>query len=517
MDGWAAWRRLLALLGALGVAAFGCLAAASGAVAAADCDRVAAPDGSDSAPGTIEQPVRTAQKLVNGLAAGQTGCLRAGTYAGDTQIKVSTPSVTVTSYPGERATVVGRLWVAKEAPGTTIANLDLNGANDRALPSPTINADDVSLVDNDITNRHTAICVSVGSLDSYGRAHRLLIAHNRIHDCGRLPAKNFDHGVYVAAADDTVIRDNWIYDNADRGIQLYPDSSGTLVTGNVIDGNGEGLIFGGDGAHASSDNVVEHNVITNSKIRDNIESSWGGAIGTGNIVRDNCVGGGAYDEGDGGILQGTLAKRGFSTQDNLVGVPEYADYAGKDFSIDPASACGKRLGLTPPPDTTTPPPDTTTPPPDTTTPPPDTTTPPPETTTPPPETTTPPPETTTPPPETTTPPPETTTPPPETTTPPPETTTPPPEVTLETRRKNVKVGKPLRVRGTAPGAGRVQIQVHRDGGWHGIGVSGSASDGSYSTRIAIRRSGRGRIKAVAVGLQDSHPVEVKVKPKHRRR
>ena len=42
-----------------------------------------------------------------------------------------------------------------------------------------------------------------------------------------------------------MIRDNWIYDNADRGVQLYPDADGTVVTGNVIDGNGEGVIFGG--------------------------------------------------------------------------------------------------------------------------------------------------------------------------------------------------------------------------------------------------------------------------------
>ena len=51
-----------------------------------------------------------------------------------------------------------------------------------------------------------------------------MIEHNRIHDCGELPATNFDHGVYVAEARDTVIRDNWIYSNADRGVQLYPDA-----------------------------------------------------------------------------------------------------------------------------------------------------------------------------------------------------------------------------------------------------------------------------------------------------
>ena len=83
----------------------------------------------------------------------------------------------------------------------------------------------------DITNHHTGICMSLGSLDTYGRADRAMIRDNHIHDCGRMPATNYDHGIYVAAADDVVIRDNFIYDNADRGIQLYPDAQDTRVAG----------------------------------------------------------------------------------------------------------------------------------------------------------------------------------------------------------------------------------------------------------------------------------------------
>ena len=88
-----------------------------------------------------------------------------------------------------------------------------------------------------------------------------------------------------------MIRDNWIYDNADRGIQLYPDSQGTQVYGNVIDGNGEGIIISSDGSSSpSSNNLVFNNVISNSKIRWNVESAVpGGLVGTGNVVRDNCL------------------------------------------------------------------------------------------------------------------------------------------------------------------------------------------------------------------------------------
>src|SRR5690348_5296917 len=50
------------------------------APAATTCALVASPSGSDSAPGTPAAPFRTAQKLADSLRAGQTGCLRAGTY-----------------------------------------------------------------------------------------------------------------------------------------------------------------------------------------------------------------------------------------------------------------------------------------------------------------------------------------------------------------------------------------------------------------------------------------------------
>ena len=53
----------------------------------------------------------------------------------------------------------------------------------------------------------------------------MVIERNRIHDCGELPATNHQHGIYVAHAIGTVIRDNWIYDNADRGFSFTPTRS----------------------------------------------------------------------------------------------------------------------------------------------------------------------------------------------------------------------------------------------------------------------------------------------------
>jgi hypothetical protein len=247
--------------------------------------------------------------------------------------------MTITSYPGERATVAGRLSIKDTADFVTISSLDLDGRNASNLPSPTVNGDDVTFVGNDVTNHHTAICFSIGPT-TYGRANRTLIERNRIHDCGKLPAANLDHGVYVEHATDARIVDNVIYDNADRGVQLYPDAQTTYVARNVIDGNGEGVLIAGGveefGPQASSDNVVEQNVITNSTQRHNVESHWGSAlVGERNVVRNNCIHGGARD----GDNHGLAPDHGFSASNNVFADPLYSNRPAKDFRLAAGSPC----------------------------------------------------------------------------------------------------------------------------------------------------------------------------------
>ena len=232
--------------------------------------------------------------FVSSLHAGQTGCLRAGVYRSRSRpIVFLKPGVTLTSYPRQRATIVGRIVIDPSAEGATVRNLSLNGRDFTRHLSPLIYADGAVLRDNEITNHHSEICVHVTAYPGSGPPTRRR-DRGQPHPRLRQPAGHQqDHGIYIGEARDTVIRDNWIYDNADRGIQLYPDADGTLVTGNVIDGNGQGVAIGGSGSQTSDNNLVEHNVITNSTIRYNVEGSWGSSVGTGNVVRQNCTIGGA--------------------------------------------------------------------------------------------------------------------------------------------------------------------------------------------------------------------------------
>jgi hypothetical protein len=112
------------------------------------------------------------------------------------------------------------------------------------------------------------------------------------------------------------------------------------VTRNVIDGNGEGVMIAGGaedyGPQASSGNVVEQNIITNSNQRYNVESHWGSPIvGERNVVRQNCIFGGARD----GDRHGLAPDNGYSSSDNLMADPVYANRAGKDFTLRGDSPC----------------------------------------------------------------------------------------------------------------------------------------------------------------------------------
>ena len=306
----------------------------------ATCDEFVSPTGSDiSGNGSIASPYQTPQKLLDSLAPGDTGCFRAGTYSWSENLSVRTAGITLTPYPGEDATLKGRLRIEETADGATIEHLTLDGRNSANNLSPLIYADQVVLRENEITNYHTGICVTLDSYFSSPPPQGVVIERNRIHDCGALPSTNKHHGIYVGEARDTVIRDNWIYDNADRGIQLYPDAQRSTITGNVIDGNGEGINFAGSGDLASDDNIVQGNIISNSNLRWNAEDGTNGPVPDGNVLRDNCIwasnGNAAYNS-NGGVQ---APSRNFTVSGNLITASGFVNAAAGDFHLQWGSAC----------------------------------------------------------------------------------------------------------------------------------------------------------------------------------
>jgi hypothetical protein len=297
------------------------------------CDRTLSPHGHL----TINRAVH-ARKRIGTL------CLRRGVYrTGDVFLRRH--GMTITSVPGQRATWRGRIIV--RARNVTLSRLNLDGtarSGRSSLPNPTINGSGFTLRDSDVTNR-SGICVH--PVTYRGLTPRsFVIERNRIHDCGRRPPTNFDHGVYVATGTG-IIRWNAIFDNADRGVQLYPAARAVRVYSNTIDGNGEGIFIADD----SASNVATTNLITNSEVRWNIEIF--DLRGRGNKVISNCVQSGVGDGGygeRGGIAPGI--DRYLTLEGNAQADVEYRDRANGD--LRPSSLSPVCVGMGAPDDVTAP-------------------------------------------------------------------------------------------------------------------------------------------------------------------
>jgi parallel beta-helix repeat protein len=442
-----------ALLAFTGVAAAapGIDAQAANALSPTACSLVVAPNGSDSNPGTVDAPLRTSNAAVTKLREGQTLCFRAGTYPTSIGIAIDAPNSTITSYPGEHATLLGSLRVERDAPGTTVENLTLNGKNPDNWFNPIIYGDDVTFRNNEITNDHTTNCVHLAHYYDEPAPANVVIENNDIHDCGVLPAQNHEHGIYIAASRHLIIRNNLIYNNADRGIQLYTDVKDTQIYGNVIDNNGVGIIISGAGGLTTSDTDVHNNIISNSNVRSNVESWYEGGTdpGTNNVVTDNCIYGvssGSYYAGKDN--SGISAQIGFTAKGNLVADPRYVDAGHGDYDLQPNSPCADILaGAGPSSDPTSTP----------------------------------------------------------TSTPPASDPAPEP-IQLDTRKPEVPQGATTVLSGTVPqGVGTVWIQIKGKRHWRAIALS-HVHGTKFSTRVRVRATAH--YKAKANGALDSKPVKV---------
>ncbi|MDQ6776585.1 MAG: hypothetical protein M3071_10310 [Actinomycetota bacterium] len=314
---------------------------------------MASPSGSDSNSGSAASPFRTPQKLVDALAWGQTGCLMGGKYdlAGGTsgsQLKFnhggsSGAPLTLESYPGQMATLTGGpVYVPHGSDYVDITNLSINTQGTGEVGVQIMGAYD-QITDDNITNLNTPrSCIILGSDTGYGQAAYPLVADNVIHQCGYFPSDPFeDHGVYDDNTIGAVITNNVFWGMPyGWGVQLYPNSQGTQVTHNVIDNNGNGVVVGGNSLSASSNNTIADNIISGSSNEYNIQSWWGGAVGTRNVAENNCVWGGNQ-----GNVESPMA--GVTATRNPTADPGYTDAAAHNNTLPAASPCLTVVGYDP--------------------------------------------------------------------------------------------------------------------------------------------------------------------------
>ena len=304
------------------------------------CAKVAAPGGADSAAGSAEAPYRSAQTLVDSLAPGETGCLRGGSYddGGDTYVLDPAKGgsdgapITVRSYPGERAKLVGIVKI--DSDDVTLSTLDLEGTGEQNTIK--VYAEDTVIEDSDITNASRGrSCLILGSIDEPGRTVRTIVRRNTFHECGDAGNREArDHAIYTASMADGKIVDNVIYNPAAYAITLNPDAQGNLIAHNVIDGASAldrgGVVLGSDENYASNENVIERNVIAHAETY-SITTAWSGETGSRNLARANCV----WDA----RIENIAPEEGFTAKDNTVADPGFVDRSARDYRLGAGSPC----------------------------------------------------------------------------------------------------------------------------------------------------------------------------------
>ena len=345
----------------------------SAATGTPTCDRWASVTGSDTNPGTKAAPVRTLKQLVARLSPGQTGCLTAGqTFGGDPDLEYGDLTIidddggsrgkpiVIRSAPGGRASYRGQIWIKQSAHDLVFRKIKFRGT--RNIPKGThliIDGHRIGFVRNDITNPE-GICIDVGDLDAYGtakspiRSRGFYLAHNRIHDCGSAASVDSSdsgvHGVYLINTMGARVVDNFIFDNRNRGLQLWPNADSTTVRHNTFDGNGSNVNIGScwqdfcSVTRFSEDTLLAKNVISHSRLLSNTEQDVppgdthqivgnfpNNGNSHGNVITRNCIYQPDPTENFGGY--------GYRRHHNLFARPLYVDRKANDLRLSRHSPC----------------------------------------------------------------------------------------------------------------------------------------------------------------------------------
>jgi hypothetical protein len=122
-----------------------------------------------------------------------------------------------------------------------------------------------------------------------GTSFRAKIVDSWVHKCGEIdPVTNREHGVYVADSTGMLIKDTWISDTADRGIQYYDKGHGALTVGVLIDSvehSNTGVVWNGD----TKDSVVRNSVVRVGQDDRTLNAGGVYSGGPGNRAENNCL------------------------------------------------------------------------------------------------------------------------------------------------------------------------------------------------------------------------------------
>jgi hypothetical protein len=201
------------------------------------------------------------QSFVNSLAPGDVGCLHGGTYTGGTMVTwtasgTSTAPVTVTSYPGEQAEIVGTTFYL-EGSYQVMRDLTVRDVTYTDGDGIAVSGNGNRVEHNVVTNIYR------DGILLHTDASNAVIAGNDVSEVGQA-GSNQDHGIYVQGDGHLVINNVFSQIRGGYGIHVYPSSSNITIAQNTVVNSQtrSGILIDTTGGNI----IVVNNIVT-----DNVE------------------------------------------------------------------------------------------------------------------------------------------------------------------------------------------------------------------------------------------------------
>ena len=334
------------------------------------CTFYISPSGSDEKPGTLAEPWKTLQKAFDTATAGQTVCLRGGTYpesvlpdpitkaATQLEKRSGTPGnpIVFTNYAREVAIIQGETKIYGSyitLRGTTQFAKSCSARNQCGLVferTDTVRyASDIDILNSSgpgfVIVDHVEIRNAPYHAGIYQEGCNNAIIGSYVHDNG-LRNRNEDNGIYWSKTPSDcknggLIANNLVEHNFSKGIQLYAGESATTpayvtVCGNISVNNGSvGAVIWGD-----HNTFVGNILYDNNKIATAAAGAQAGLYsGTANFVGHNL----AWSTSDpGGKRPDWYVKKGCCIKNNLIADPLFLDPAHRNWDLR-ASSPAKEL------------------------------------------------------------------------------------------------------------------------------------------------------------------------------